>query len=398
MSKVEELKEKLNEVIETLKKKVPKLGKKSDDDDEEFEDEFEEDTGQVEVNPSDMGEEIDAEDATATDIGEAAESDEEEDEDDEEDDDDEDEKKKKKKKLLIQGLLGAVILYLAFDILMTEDETLVVQEPVKKARKRPKKRRVRKKQPKQVENEQAKANNKKEQPKDAVAKKEPAPVATPVEEPKEVVETKKEQPKKEVEQETIVSPPKEEPVAVATPSPTPVAESTPVTTPTPEPTPEPTEEAGGIPPETPAEPLDMQDSEEEAPKSLTMDDKVDEILEKSKEGEQKPETKKEETKNVPEEYVEPPTYKRLGRGLVYNCIGKHWACVDKFSYFQCRENYKWSKAQGKKPECAIKNVYASEKDCGVVQLHYINTREATEFCEGVSDEENANPETKVMVQ
>ena len=36
------------------------------------------------------------------------------------------------------------------------------------------------------------------------------------------------------------------------------------------------------------------------------------------------------------EYIKPPSYERVGRGLVYNCAGKHWACVNKRSYFSCK--------------------------------------------------------------
>lgn len=29
-------------------------------------------------------------------------------------------------------------------------------------------------------------------------------------------------------------------------------------------------------------------------------------------------------------------YQITGRGLIYNCKGKHWACVDKANYMRCR--------------------------------------------------------------
>jgi hypothetical protein len=41
---------------------------------------------------------------------------------------------------------------------------------------------------------------------------------------------------------------------------------------------------------------------------------------------------------------------------------------------------KWSEENKKSPECVVKNAYTSEDDCGVVQLHYVNTNEPTDFC------------------
>ena len=79
-------------------------------------------------------------------------------------------------------------------------------------------------------------------------------------------------------------------------------------------------------------------------------------------------------------YTAPPSYTRAGRGLVYNCKGLHWACVDKLSYLQCHENFKWAKRNKKPPECATKNVYASPADCEIVQSHFVSTSEPTPFC------------------
>lgn len=385
MSKVDELKEKLQGIVEGFKEKIPALNKKKGDDEEDFEDEefdeeFDEDTGKVEVDPSDMGEEIDVEDGTETEIGSPGDlDDEDEDEDEEddeedEDDEDDDEKKKKQKKMLVQGLLVLVIAYLGYDILMGEQSGNEVPPPPANAvkKRKPRKRR-----------ERAKPAVKKEAPQvqdKIVAAPEPTPIATP------------------------------EPTPIATPEPTPIPTPEPTPIATPEPTPEPiaieepqvieNNNAAGIPPETPSEPLDSRVGEEVVEKSLTMDDKVDKILEKSKEAEMNKEKSQDDNKSnseEPSEYVEPPNYKRLGRGLVYNCVGRHWACVDKFSYFQCRENSKWSSANKKTPECVTKNVYASEKDCSVVQLHFINTREATDFCNNQS-EKSTSEETKVIVQ
>ncbi len=86
-------------------------------------------------------------------------------------------------------------------------------------------------------------------------------------------------------------------------------------------------------------------------------------------------------------YVKPPNYLRAGRGLVYNCIEGHWACVDKFSYFTCFENQNWNKDNGQKPECVTRDVYASLKDCGAVQKFYVNKPEPTDFCHNGEDQE-----------
>jgi hypothetical protein len=80
------------------------------------------------------------------------------------------------------------------------------------------------------------------------------------------------------------------------------------------------------------------------------------------------------------DYVSPPDYLKFGRGLVYNCKGKHWACVDKESFFICRKNQKHFNKMGKPTECFSKSVYSSNLDCRTVQVHFINTNEKTDFC------------------
>jgi hypothetical protein len=80
------------------------------------------------------------------------------------------------------------------------------------------------------------------------------------------------------------------------------------------------------------------------------------------------------------EYVGPPNYENLGRGLVYNCTDKHWSCVDKKSFFQCRDNHAWIRANKKTPECAIKNVYANVKDCQKVQQYYVDNLITMDEC------------------
>ena len=89
----------------------------------------------------------------------------------------------------------------------------------------------------------------------------------------------------------------------------------------------------------------------------------------------------EETIVADDVYTAPPAYDQLGRGLVYNCKEKYWACVDKFAYVNCNKNMKWNKSHQKSAECAVQNVYNSEEDCGVVQKYNVSTSKATGFCQ-----------------
>jgi hypothetical protein len=124
------------------------------------------------------------------------------------------------------------------------------------------------------------------------------------------------------------------------------------------------------PPVKPTPPSGPPKAEKE-PEELALE--VEEIVEEIG-------TPTEEELKGPAEYVVPPDYSEVGRGLVYNCKGKHWACVDKNSYFACRDNLKWAKENGKGFECFTKDVYRNERDCRVIQTHFINTNLKTDFC------------------
>lgn len=78
--------------------------------------------------------------------------------------------------------------------------------------------------------------------------------------------------------------------------------------------------------------------------------------------------------------TDPPDYENLGRGLVYNCAGLHWACVDKVSYEECEKNNAWNTQQSKHKECVPVQVYSDRDDCEIVQQHKIDTVEKTDFC------------------
>jgi hypothetical protein len=81
-----------------------------------------------------------------------------------------------------------------------------------------------------------------------------------------------------------------------------------------------------------------------------------------------------------EKYVDPPTLEFAGRGLVYNCKEKFWACTNKTSYVQCNKNMKWNSANGKPIECATINIYTTNDDCTIVQKYNISTNQPTAFC------------------
>ncbi len=83
-----------------------------------------------------------------------------------------------------------------------------------------------------------------------------------------------------------------------------------------------------------------------------------------------------------EKYTPAPDYEERGRGLVYNCVGKHWACVNRKAYFQCRKNERWQKQVGKALECHLDKTYSSDEDCETMQKYKINTNAATDFCGG----------------
>jgi hypothetical protein len=88
-----------------------------------------------------------------------------------------------------------------------------------------------------------------------------------------------------------------------------------------------------------------------------------------------------EKKNTDEEYVVQPDYLEAGRGLIYNCAGKHWACVNKDNYVQCHKNQQWTTKMGKTKECVTVNVYASNEDCQIIHIHNVNTHAKPGNCE-----------------
>lgn len=81
------------------------------------------------------------------------------------------------------------------------------------------------------------------------------------------------------------------------------------------------------------------------------------------------------------EYVAPPDYEYRGRGLVYNCVGKHWACVDGPSYKTCEDNAASVQYLKKKVECHPFNVYETVRGCESMQNRMVSSSAKTTFCE-----------------
>ena len=106
----------------------------------------------------------------------------------------------------------------------------------------------------------------------------------------------------------------------------------------------------------------------------TITDKILEDLEQQ--------VKNEKPKEVIKEYVSPPDYEYRGRGLVYNCAGKHWACVDAPSYKMCENNFSSINYLKKKVECYPANIYESTKGCELMQNRNVSSNQKTEFCNG----------------
>ena len=128
-----------------------------------------------------------------------------------------------------------------------------------------------------------------------------------------------------------------------------------------------------IPPETPATILSANDE------TLLNEQELSERLGENPDTSQASAAEKVISQEEKEQ-VEPPNYNLLGRGLVYNCDEKFWACVSKVSYFQCGGHEQWSQKFSKNPKCVTRNVYASIEDCEIVQAYYVDHNEAVDFC------------------
>ncbi len=77
----------------------------------------------------------------------------------------------------------------------------------------------------------------------------------------------------------------------------------------------------------------------------------------------------------------PPAYDQLGRGLVYNCKDKYWACLDKPAYVVCNKNMKWNQSKGNPSECVVQAIYGSDEDCAKIQKYNVSSNVPTAFCQ-----------------
>lgn len=113
----------------------------------------------------------------------------------------------------------------------------------------------------------------------------------------------------------------------------------------------------------------------------TIDSLIENMDSKEKKSASSKKTKLEDKIVADDVYTPPPAYDQLGRGLVYNCKEKFWACLDKAAYVACNKNMKWNKAHGKPAECTVQNVYNSDEDCNTIQKYNVSTNKPTTFCE-----------------
>ncbi len=281
------------------------------------------------------------------------------------------EAKNKKRALIIKIVAGIAVLYFALDeFVLKKEKPEEVAPPVvtaKKHERKPKKSLKEMQKPEEMAKRDVSSVPPQATPETAKPEA-PAPEpAASIPQPTEPAVTEP-PPSEAVVPAVTETPPTEQPAPAVTETPPsePVPAETPVApeateTPSPAETTTPATESMGLS-ETPA----VEKPTEEIAQDMQ---KVAEEVGPIPEGEIKPAAK-----------VELPDYSTKGRGLVYNCTGKHWACIDRPGFLNCKEHMRWSEENKKSPECVIKNVYASEEDCSIVQLNYINTNEPTDFC------------------
>jgi hypothetical protein len=274
--------------------------------------------------------------------------------------------KAKKKRLILIGV--AAILAILFLVPDEGEDTEVSEAPVKlKPRKRPVKKNIK------TESE----TNKEATP----------PVETPADSTNTASTTPPEETAPPVVEETS-----SDPLSASTTETTTITESPVITEPVttePVPTEAATTETSpvDVAPEstTPSETSDVATSSSNMVDSIdgtvttdpvnseSITDQILEDLEKQVETKKPVEIKK--------EYVSPPDYEYFGRGLVYNCAGKHWACVDAPSYKTCEDNSSSVNYLNKKKECYPYNVYETAKGCQSVQNRMVSSSAKTNFCE-----------------
>jgi hypothetical protein len=273
---------------------------------------------------------------------------------------------KKKKSKMIQIAVGAgLVLFLLSDYIIPPEEPAAPAEgAVKlKSRKRPNKKKPGEAAEQPADTAQATA------PTETPATETPA-VTAPTETPPvdtTITETTPESPV-EVTSTDVPTEPVTEPVIEPTTEPTPetpAVETQPIDTAVVE-TP-PTETVT-----TPVSPDVVDGGETTTNGDENITDQILQDLESQ--------AKENKTVEQKKEYVSPPDYEYRGRGLVYNCTGKHWACVDGPSYKTCEDNSSSTKYLKKTSECYPFNIYETQKGCEVMQNRQVTAAAKTKFC------------------
>jgi hypothetical protein len=84
-----------------------------------------------------------------------------------------------------------------------------------------------------------------------------------------------------------------------------------------------------------------------------------------------PERKKEPVRQVDPSRI---NFAAVGSGLVYNCQGKHWSCIDKVNYDKCEE------AGKKNGSCHLLRYFSSNRECSTAQQDKVNSGFLVDFC------------------
>lgn len=368
---IEDLQKKLSPILE----KIPFLSKKNDEDEYEDEDEEADDSDDEEVvsKSSIVGEDktnpkfdktanikipkLDKVDKASIDPeddeeGDEVDEDEEVDEEDEEDGEKGLKSQKNRKKIIQLLILLGAIYFIADEFMNSQEEEIVIADPpARPARNKPKK---------DVVPEPAVEVEEQTAPEEQVTQPTPEPIV------EETVTEANEQPVEEVKNEVTEATSKEMDSDVLK-----MDEIS--NTATQENIEEPSADIDKVDDSTSFEMTEKENNTEASEKpadETSLDSQLTNIIKSvEKDNEQKM-----------YEYTAPPNYENFGESLVYNCKGKHWACVDKQAHFQCLNNYRWAKQSGNKPECSNSKVLASGKDCRMLQLYNINMVVETPNC------------------
>lgn len=266
---------------------------------------------------------------------------------------DEEAAKKKKRSRIIQAVIGVgLIVFLAEDYIIPKEEpaeNVPVPPPV--SRRRPQPKPAEETPPATVDTTTPTTET-------PTTPTEAAPSDTVAVDPTTTTETQPDSPVDVTSTEV----PSSEPVEATPEDSTPAIEepSTPDTSIT------------DVPTETtPSVSMDTIDGET-TPSDDNLTDQILQDLEKQAKGT--------EPKKTVKEYVSPPDYEYRGRGLVYNCQGKHWACVDAPSYKICEDNAASTQFLKKTSECHPVNIYETQKGCENTQNRMVSSSAKTAFC------------------